>query len=100
MTQTKELKEKARSPDKVQWTYKKCAFDASDMKFGGKHHAHCVCPVCHKLGGEHYSHCVCPHCQKLGGNHFLSVFRRKGPRLFKTFPPSGFLSHLTAFSVP
>jgi hypothetical protein len=29
----------------------------------------------------------------------LSVFRRKGPRLFKTFPPP-VPSHLTAFSVP
>jgi len=70
MTRTKELKEKVRSPDEVEWTHEKYAFDTSDMKFGGNHLASCVCPVCHKLGGQHYSHCVCPHCQKLGGDHF------------------------------
>jgi len=70
MMRAKELKEKARSPGKVQWTHEEYPFDTNEMKVGGKHDAHCVCPICHKLGGEHYSHCVCPHCQKLGGDHF------------------------------
>lgn len=70
MTRMKELKEKGRSPAPVQWTHEAYAFDTNEMKFGGKHNAQCVCPVCHQLRGEHYSHCVCPHCQKLGGDHF------------------------------
>jgi len=70
MTRTKELKVKVLSPANVQRMPELYPFDTNDMKFGGKHLAQCVCPVCFKAGGEHYSHCVCPHCQKLGGDHF------------------------------
>ena len=70
MTRTRELKEKAPAPAKVKFAPELYPFDRNDMKFGGKHHDYCVCPVCFKLRGEHHSHCVCPHCQKLGGTHF------------------------------
>jgi hypothetical protein len=46
------------------------ATQRKEMKMGGKHYSHCVCPICQKMGGEHYSHCVCPNCQKMGGAHY------------------------------
>jgi hypothetical protein len=38
-------------------------------KFGGKHAAACICPICGRSGGGHSSNCMCEACGGFGGDH-------------------------------